>query len=64
MGKRGGKRPGAGRKPSRDPTIAIMARIRRSVFDRLHKYATSKGLSISAAVAEAVDGHLKKTPYF
>ena len=50
----GGKRSGAGRKPIDGETVMIAARISTELRDKLDRFAKSKGLSRSQAIAEAI----------
>ena len=60
MGKKkahGGKRPGAGRKPSPDgPTVVIAASVPESLVTELDAYAESNAWNRSKAVTEAIRG--------
>ena len=54
----GGKREGAGRKPSspEGPTIVVAASVPESLVERLDAHAKTKGWNRSQAVTEAIRG--------
>ena len=59
---RGGKRPGAGRKPGPDgPTVAMGVTVPQSLLDRLDSLADTKGWNRSQAVTEAIRGLLTRS---
>ena len=50
----GGKRPGAGRKPTYERPVTVAARISKKLRDKLDRFAQENGLTRSAALVEAV----------
>ena len=52
--KHGGARPGAGRKPVHVDPVLIAARMSRALCQKLDAFAAAKGMSRSAALAEAI----------
>jgi hypothetical protein len=59
-GKRGGARPGAGRKPILKDAKSIKLSLDGDVYDRLAEIATEREVSIGALAREAVEAFLPK----
>lgn len=58
MSAHGGKRPGAGRKPSEDPRIMLQVRIPRSKMEAATAAAESAGETMTEWVETAIDAAL------
>ncbi len=60
MGKRGGKRPGAGRPPTLNDPVRFIMTIERSEIDALEAIARERGQSIASLVRSAVTAYLRR----
>ena len=50
----GGKRPGAGRKPTCEDPVMIAAQVPAKIRDKLDRFAEANDMSRSAALVEAI----------
>jgi hypothetical protein len=59
-GKRGGKRPGAGRPPSLKDPVRFILTVERADIDALEEIAGERGQSIASLVRSAVTAYLRR----
>ena len=59
-GKRGGRRPGAGRKPVLDEPVSFTAYFERAEMEALDEIAEERGVSVASLVREAVSAYLAR----
>jgi hypothetical protein len=59
-GKRGGKRPGAGRPPTLNDPVRFLVTIERTEIDALEEIAQERDQSIASLVRSAVTAYLRR----
>jgi hypothetical protein len=59
-GKRGGKRPGAGRPPTLNDPVRFIMSIERTEIDALEEIARERDQSIASLVRSAVTAYLRR----
>jgi hypothetical protein len=59
-GKRGGKRPGAGRPPTLNDPVRFLVTFERTEIDALEAIAKERGQSIASLVRSAVTAYLRR----
>jgi hypothetical protein len=59
-GKRGGKRPGAGRPPTLNDPVRFIMTIERTEIDALEEIARERDQSIASLVRSAVTAYLRR----
>jgi hypothetical protein len=59
-GKRGGKRPGAGRPPTLKDPVRFLVTIERTEIDALEEVAKERDQSIASLVRSAVTAYLRR----
>jgi hypothetical protein len=59
-GKRGGKRPGAGRPPTLNDPVRFLVTFERTEFDALEAIAKERDQSIASLVRSAVAAYLRR----